>query len=354
MSDTREQTTIFYRLKLKRTRKPADAFEKMSKAVKKRGATKNWNCKFDENSFVLDFGDDINSTFTVKFDDKKVCEHFCKVYFPLSGESFDDEKKSEFKALINMIYSARTSFSEMSITDDYGISESYLESKVNKIALRELDADELARAKRLFDEGHTDIREFITALMFDLRGLPYSEDFIPFINCHIGQDVLYFWQSKSDLLDFYGSFIESFLYETMEYTDRGRLYDVREYYGDLTGAAFSVMAFHFGVLEVTDLHHHKTGGDPKGTQVFRLYHSKYLPLAEQATDSFMKCQLAYRFFVSILDYLGFRYAGRSDKNIDYISDELVCAIRGLLENNNSKEYEEILRKECERVIYSKI
>lgn len=35
-----------------------------------------------------------------------------------------------------MIYSVRTSFSEMKITDDYGVSESFLDTKVNKIALR--------------------------------------------------------------------------------------------------------------------------------------------------------------------------------------------------------------------------
>lgn len=344
---SRESTTIFYKLKLKRTRKPIEVFEKMAKSVNKRGVTKNWNCEYDENDFIVDFGDEFSETFSIKFDDKKVCNHFCKVFFPLSGELFDNEKKSEFKALINMIYSVRTSFSEMNITDDYGISESFLESKVNKIVLRELDTEEIARAKRLFDDGHTSVKEFITALMFDLRNLPYSDNFIPFINCHIGQDVLYFWASKSDYIDFYGSFIESFLYETMEYMDRGRLYDIREYYGDLTGVAFSVMAFHFGVLEVTDLHHLKTGGDPKGTQVFRLYHNKYLPLAEQETDLFMKCQLAYRFFVSILDYLGFRYVGKADKNIDYISDELVAGIKELLENNNNNEYEKALHNELE-------
>ncbi len=353
MSDTKESTTIFYNLKLKRTRKPIEVFEKMAKAVKKRGATKKWSCNYNEQSFTVDFGDDYNHTFIMQFDDKKVCNNFCKVFFPLSGELFDDEKKSEFKALINMIYSVRTSFSEINITDDYGISESFLESKVNKIVLRELDSEELERAKRLFDDGHTSIKEFITALMFDLRGLPYSEDFIPFINCNIGNDVLYFWHAKSELIDFYGPFIESFLYETMEYMERGRLYNVSEYYGDLNGVTFSVMAFHFGILDVTDLHHLKTGGDPKGTQVFRLYHNKYLPLVEQQTDLFMKCQLAYRFFVSILDFLGFHYVGRSGENLDYISDELVAGIKELLENKNYKAYEKALKNELERVIYSK-
>lgn len=353
MSDAREYTTIFYKLKLKRTRKPIEIFQKMAKAVKNRGATKKWSCNYDEQNFVVDFGDNYSETFTMQFDDKKVCSHFCKVFFPLSGELFDDEKKSEFKSLINMIYSVRTSFSEMSITDDYGISESFLESKVNKIVLRELNTEELVRAKRLFDDGHTSVKEFITALMFDLRELPYSEDFIPYINCHLGQNILYFWDSKDNLSDFYESFIESFLYETTEYMERGRLYNIPEYYSDLNGVFFSVMAFQFGILDVTDLFHLKTGGDPKGTQVFRLYHNKYLPLEEQETDLFMKCQLAYRFFVSSLEYLGFRYVGRSDKNLDYISNELVVGIKELLEKQNFKKYEQALHNEIAKGIYSK-
>jgi hypothetical protein len=339
MSDIRESITIFYKLKLKRTHKPIEVFEKMAKAVKKRGATKNWSCNYDEQSFAVDFGDELSETFELKFDDKKICDDFCKVAFPLSGELFDDDKKSEFKALINMIYSARTSFSEMDITDDYGISESFLDTKVNKIVLRELDTDELVRAKRLFDEGHTNVREFITALMFDLRGLPYSENFLPYINPHLGQSELGFWYGYYKLTQFYEAFTESFLYETTEYMERGRLFNIPDYYGELNGVFFSVSAFKFGILDVTDLFHLTNGCDPKSTQVFRLYHNKYLPLEEQEIDPFGKCLLAYRFFVSILNFLGFRYVGRADKNIDYISNELVVAIKKCVENYNHENYE---------------
>ncbi|MDE7231040.1 MAG: hypothetical protein K2N56_11225, partial [Oscillospiraceae bacterium] len=153
-----DQTTIFYTLKLKRTRTPAEVFEKMSKSVKKKGATRNWMCKYDDQSFTIEFGDEKSETFCICFNEKKVCDSFCKVFFPLSGEEFDDEKKSEFKALLNMIYSVRTSFAEMKITDDYGVSESFLDTKVNKIALRELTEEETERAKRLFADGRTEIR----------------------------------------------------------------------------------------------------------------------------------------------------------------------------------------------------
>ena len=348
MAEDRDLTTIFYKLKLKRTRKSSEVFEKMAKSVKKRGATKKWICTYDENRFAVDFGDASSETFVVEFDEKKVCNGFCKITFPLSGELFDDEKKSEFKALLNMIYSVRTSLSEMKITDDYGISESFFDSKINKIALRELTESETERAVKIFNEGHTSVRDFITALMFDLREMPYSDNIYPSIVCRLGQNILPFWDSYDRYSDYYDAFTESFLYETTEYKDQGRLYKVSDYYGDMTGIFFSVYAFLDGVNAITDLHHSDKGWDPKDTQVLRLYKNKYLPLFEQETDEFKKCELAYRFFVSILEYLGFNYAGRADKKVRYISNELVEAVRELLENDNFELYQDVLNKEINR------
>ncbi len=349
MSDTRDSTTLFYKLKLKRTRKPVEVFEKMAKSVKKRGATKNWVCEYDENDFRIDFGDEMSETFVMRFDEKKVCEDFCKVFFPLSGELFDDEKKSEFKALINMIYSARTSFSHMEITDDYGISESFLDTKVNKIALRELTEEELERAKRLFDAGHTTIKDFIIALMIDLRGLEYREDYYAYINTNSSW---FLTDTDKEEHDFFNSFVESFLFETTEYKDQGRLYDVEDYYGDLNGVTFSTMAFDSGMEDVTDLFHLGRGTDPKYTQVLRLYTNKYLPLLEKEQEPFGRCLLAYRFFLSIFDYLGFKYVGRGDKYPTLILEETAACIKTMLENKDPDayhNYEKAVEVEYERL-----
>lgn len=336
-----DQTTIFYKLKLKRTWTPSELFEKMRKAVKKKGATKDWICNVDEeNGYMsVDFGEDKGESFCLKFDDKKVCEGFCKVYFPLSGELFDDEKKSEFKALINMIYSARNAFSKMEITDDFGISESYLDSKVNKISLRELTEEETERAKRIFDGGQRSVKEFITALMYDYRNLPYSEDFIPYINKHIGHRIIGFWNSYDKLFQFFESFVDSFLYETTEYQDKGRLKNVRDYYGDLSGVYFAVSAFINGMENITGYRISEKGWDPKSAQVLRLYYGKYLSIAEAENDSFGKCILAYRFFVSILDYLGFKIVGCARKEDSFISKKLADAVKAMLEGGDF-DYEE--------------
>ena len=146
--------TIFYEIKLKRTKTPMEVFEKMQRSVGKKGPAKNWVCTVDRENecMVIDFSDGESENFTLAFENR-VCNDFCKVYFPLEGELFEDEKKSEFKALLNMIYSARTAFSEMKITDDYGLAESFLDSKVNKIALRELTHEENDRARGCMTTG---------------------------------------------------------------------------------------------------------------------------------------------------------------------------------------------------------
>ncbi len=336
MSEHKDQTTIFYKLKLKRTRTPLEAIEKMQKAVRKKGAAKDWTVTVDENAqtMLVDFGEDKGETFAVRFDENKVCDDFCKVFFPLSGEEFDDEKKSEFKTLLNMIYAARTCFAEMKITDDYGISESYLDTKVNKIALRELTAEELERAERLFGDGHRTVREFITALMYDLRDLPYDEDFVLHINMNASWFDYTSWEKISDV---FNTFTESFLYETTEYKNEGRLYDTEGYHMELCGTFFSVHAFVFGIDEITDLNHFKSGWDPKDTQILRLYNNKYLPLISATENELEKCIIAYRFFMSSLEYLGFKYVGKGTKYIFPVPDVLVKEVRKFIEDGDLKK-----------------
>ena len=52
--------------------------------------------------------------------------------------------------------------------------------------------------------------------------------------------------------------------------------------------------------------------------------------------------------MSILEYLGFIYVGRTEKKVRYISDELADAVKELLENENYDLYQDILKKEIER------
>lgn len=309
--------TIFFTLKLRGGKTSGELFEKMKKFVKPKGATKNWACQVDGDGgiFSINFNDEKSEAFVISFDKKNVCSGFCKVYFPLEGDDFTDEKKSEFKALMNMLYSVRAFFSKMEISDDYGITASFLEGKKYKITLRELNPRETERAKRIFKGGHTRLREFITALLFDLRGLDFTEDYKSSINMNAAaaNSVL---QYEKEYKEFgianefllFGAFIDSFLYETAEYQNKGLLRETQEYFdSDFNSVLFSVSAFQIGIMQLIGIDNFRAA-DNKSGQVLKLYEHSFLPAYNNENDPFNKCVLGYRYFISVFEYLGFKYA----------------------------------------------
>ena len=305
--------TIFFDLKLKRGRSPLEVFEKMAKSIKKRGATKNWKYVIDEeqNAFCVDFGDEKSETFSLHFE-KQVAHIFCKVYFPLEGELFEDEKKSEFKALLNMVYSARTSFSSMEITDDYGLAEDFMESKAYKLKLRELTDEEHARAKKVYNLGYTTHTDFVLKLFYDYLEIPYNEEYDAYINPKV-----YCTTYDIEKKNFLPPFIETLIYETAEYKNEGRIYQVPEYFCELNGVWFSTYAFVLIMEEFIlykDYPHSENNYcfGVKHGQIRKYYKNKFLPMLENETDAYNKCILAYRFFVSVYDFCGFKYAGKSN------------------------------------------
>ena len=309
--------TIFFTLKLKSGKTSEELFEKMKKSVKSKGATKNWICGVNGNSGIIsiNFNDGKSEAFVISFNEKNVCDSFCKVYFPLEGDDFNDEKKSEFKALMNVLYSARSFFSKMEISDDYGITTSFLDSKKYKITLRMLNSQEIERAERIFNNGHTGLREFIIALLFDLRKLDFAENYKSSINMNAASAKSVKQYEKecrefgfSNEFFLFSAFVDSFLYETSEYQDKGLLRNTQEYFdSDFNAVLFSVSAFQIGIMQLIGIDNFRAA-DNKSGQVLKLYEHTFLALYNEEKDDFNKCVLGYRYFISIYDYLGFKYA----------------------------------------------
>lgn len=305
--------TIFYKLKLKRTRTPMEVFEKMQKSIKKKGPTKKWVCTIDEghNRMMIDFGDEKSENIVFDFENK-VSEGFSKVDFPIEGELFENEKKSEFKALLNMIWSARTSFSEMEITDDYGLAEDFIESKRIKIKLRELTEEETTRVKRIYDKGITGYADLITAIMMEDMNIPENDDPMKHLNYEV--NTLSFDQEPEMVC-----FIETYIYETAEYKDQGQLKNIPAvFYYNPSAVYFSVYAFIHGVQRIcryqshvyrSDIINHRSFG-VTDAQCLKFYNEKFIPVFEVEEDTYNKCILAYRYFLSIYDYCGFKFAGK--------------------------------------------
>lgn len=301
--------TIFYKLKLKRNKTPSEVFEKMRSAVKRKGATENWVCDIDSKSMTVNFGDNKSEDFVISFD-KNVCQNSCKVFFPLEGELFDNEKKSEFKSLLNMIYSARAFFSEIDITDDYGLAADFIESKKYKIVLRELSEEETQQLRKLYDAGYKKHPDLIIAYIYDKLGIPDGADFREYIN---EKTVSSSSQARGEeMLPLF----ETYIYETSIYKKRGRINEIPDYeYRDLGDVGFSTAAF---MLIADELYRYKdyfkrdiSGSfGVKHAQLRRYYKDKVYPMLAASDDDFEKCKLAYRFFLSAYDFCGFRFVGK--------------------------------------------
>lgn len=315
--------TIFYKGVLKRGRDPLAVFEKITKGIGKRGPSKNWTYTIDEeqSSLLIDFQDDKSETFFLQFKEKGEFNDCCKVAFPLEGELFEDGK-SEFKALLDALYKARTSFRSIEITDDFGLAESYWDSKRFKLHFRDLTAAEDERVRRLYAQGSTTPEQLLRSIMAEDMEMPV-EELWDYINVY------------TNFLDNFPAIhrtLASYLYETAEFRKEGRVCEMPfwQYY-EPGNFFFSEFAFVEGLSWVfldgtgpnTAISLEKERAfSQKDAQVGLLFREKFAPVFIAETDPLEKCILAYRYFVSIYGGLGFRYVGRT-KNRKMVMEKIL-------------------------------
>ena len=304
--------TIFYKGKLKRGKNHLDVYEKLAKQIKKKGPTKNWICEEDsENRAVrIMFGDGRSEDFVLAFTEKGEFDSFCKVDFPLEGELFE-EGKSEFKALLDMLYKAKALFNSIEITDDFSLAESYMESKRIKFELRKLTPDEEERVKRIYSKGYTTHESLLRAIMAEDMNMEYDE----FCNYLNPNTVMYDSDEPGIVKK-----AETYLYETAGFRDEGKLCEIPHHiYSDLGVVAFSTYAFCVGMSWIffdgtgsgTEINLEKQRSfTAKDAQVGVFFRERFGPIFMKETDLLERCMLAYRYFLSVYDYLGFVFVGR--------------------------------------------
>lgn len=333
-----------------------ELYEKLEKKInKKKGPTCKWECVYDsdEESIVIDFHDDKSETFYLKLDKKEPYSGFCKVYFDLGNDIF--EKSSEFKALLDTFYSIKNFFSVIEFSDDYGLAAGYWDSKRFKFEYRELTADEYKRVEQLYAEGYTKHEELLRAIMAEDMEMPYQE-FVNYENPTIARG-----DSKGKIQNT----LLTYLYEASEFQKEGRFCELPDYLlGDPGKHTFAMWSFIEGIAwifcdgsgyesEIT-LEKHRCM-IPKLSQIDLIYREKFAPLFIKEADAFQRCVLAYRYFVSVYEYTGFKFAGRI-KDIRLVIDEVIeefgrekgeiyltCYItseRYIFHHSNGKEYGE--------------
>lgn len=350
--------TIFFSMKLKRSKNPAEVYEKLEKKInKKKGPTSKWECRYNsqEESICIDFHDEKSETFYLKLNKKQAYSGFCKVYFDLGDDVFD--KSSEFKVLLDIFYSIKSFFSVIEFSDDYGLVAGYWDSKRFKFEYRELTDEEYIRVEKWFAKGYTKHEEVLRAIMAEDMKMPY-EEFVNYENPDIARG-----DSKGMIINT----LVTYLYETSEFQKEGRVYDLLEHFvGDPNKYIFSMWSFMDGIewifldgsgyeTEIT-LEKHRCM-IPKLSQIDLIYREKFAPLFIKETDAFQRCILAYRYFLSVYEYTGFKFAGRV-KNAGLVIDEVieefgaekgemyltffVTSERYIFQYTNGKEYGKIL------------
>lgn len=251
---------------------------------------------------VIDFGDKKSETFVLKFNDK-VADGFCKVAFPMEGELYEDEKKSEFKIFIAMLHSVKPYCTAMEVTDDYEVAEELFNSLDYPMVLRELTDAEKQRLERLYQLGFTNHEDFLLAIFAEDLGLPEDFEWNDVLNPNI--------RLTYDLYPFISSVCESYLLET-SLLGKKTLNEINEtkYKGvDMTCA--EVYAFSLGVgILFRNYYNFPFNQWGRGAQVSKFYVDKFLPIFEKA-DAYERCELAYRLMVSIYDFCKFVYVGKA-------------------------------------------
>lgn len=299
---------IEYKGKIKNTYMEDDVFDKIKKYIKRNKLDKVWDCETDKSCITIKFNDNKSDNFYIDIDNQKF-SGYCRI------DNDSSLGKSTLEKLIDMLFSIKSIFSKIELEDEYSLCKDIFKNKSLKIKLRELTEDELLRIKKICDNGCKDYKEFIlTCIAQDLRVPSYKELYInPVIKeinikAHINQDEI----------DFYNQIFETWLYETTEYKNEGRFcntefFDTNSiYYQELGSLGFDSYAFYNGMtnLIINSNEQRNFTMGVRDSNVKKLYKEKVYPMLQEEKDLYNQCVIVYRYFVSILDYTGFKFIGK--------------------------------------------
>ena len=325
--------TLFFSGKKKRTATVSDIFDKILKGIKKKGPTKGWVCEFDEgsNAIHINFNDDKSETFILRFGEKNEFSSICKLYWPIDEATGSCEGEN-LKVLLDILYRAKSKFNSVTVTDDYGIAEGYWESKKYKFEFRELTADEVKRVERLYNEGFTKHEDLLRAIMAEDMKMDYAD-----IKGYANPEVSSGWESVGSI----NNTLTSYIYETSAYGDEGDVSSLMlKFFGDPNKYMMALFAFETGVSwafcdgtrsdfdarrdpesarEITTKKHRCVSA--VDAQVDLMFRDMFAPKFIEETDPLKRCILAYRYFVSVYDFCGFKFTEHHKRQ--YYSDKIL-------------------------------
>ena len=300
--------TIYYSLRLKDYKTPRHAIERIQKKVRPKGVTANWTVEVKEQSVAVFFGDGESEPLTLCFR-KKEASGSCRVAFPTEGALFENDKKSEWKALIQLLHSLKPFCAEIGVEDDRKLAGAYFKSLDYKFDIRALTPQETERLDRLYQQGFTDHEAFLFQIFAEDTGRDSLPDW---------KAVIHPYTKLSDPFPQIGQFWETYIFETS--TLKGEclraIYknDVYAIHGKkvISGdPPAEIYTFALGVGAMFSCYDFIDNTWGKGKNVTLYYKDIFLPLF-QAADAYGRCRFAYQLFVSIYDYCKFQFVGKDE------------------------------------------
>ncbi|MBR5371043.1 MAG: hypothetical protein IK130_02405 [Oscillospiraceae bacterium] len=286
---------------LKRGYSVESVFTQFEKTAGKSKLSKGWKIMQTDSTVTVDFGD--GTQFTLLFNGK-----FFDGDCPTEHDSEEpiDKKSADYQKM-KMLYSLKSVCKEYSVTDEGTAWFRYLESMKYKAYFRHLTEDEMARVKTLYDRGANTPEKLLATVVYDDLKLKSVEEYRT-----LGK-----MESVFSGYDSMGARWEQWVIRTCLFKGK-RPKTCWAESGGMDPLSFAVVGLSACVKEMWTLtkepdHIFSTRGvfgAPHGI-LRRMLYDDFVPAVKQA-DDFEKCVLAYRTFVSAVDYVGFQFVGLAE------------------------------------------
>ena len=286
---------------LKRGYSPASVYSKFEKIIKPTGIMKKWKLMQTDSTVTVDFADD--TMFTLLFDG----QHFdgdCPTVH--DSEEPIDKKSADYKKM-KLIYALKSICKEYCITDDGTAWFRYLESMRYKAYFRQLTDEETALVRRYCEMGVDAPERLVTTHIYHTLRLNSLDEFKALSK---SKDSVF-----AEYFPFAGT-VEQWAKRTCLF--RGEPVKMPAI-NHTSGFEPICLAIHAQSACINEMHTLCVNPDHRfdTRNVFgaahgilrRMLYDDFVPAIKQAEDNLSKCLLAYRVFVSALDYNGLEYVG---------------------------------------------
>ncbi|MBP3339854.1 MAG: hypothetical protein J6L69_10685 [Lachnospiraceae bacterium] len=278
--------TIFYNGNLKKKHSVDELYEIIIEYIE----SISWTYNFCEEGLIVDFNDK----------SEKLC--FLLKENRLSGFCKNLSTKDElFYQIFDLFLKIKPMFSKLDVSDDIGLWNDYIASKKPcEIIMRPLTVEEKEYVEN-FDKDLSCEQVLYRIIYNDInkndnKAMAYEYLYYQYLLDNINPNV---YNSDPEVYDGIIGILETWIYESMEYKNYGKVCEIDK---NIKGLKNALLTFQFAIAETVFGY---WGGtfDSKHSQIRKLYKEEIESKKVSMDQDF---ETMYRFVLSVLDYLGFK------------------------------------------------